>query len=383
MRIAIVTQPYYPQNGGVSEHVHHSAIELRRLGHEVDVVTSRFRTQRDSAEGVLRIGRNVLLPHLGALANVNAGLRLSRDMDRIYRRSDYDVVHVHEPLSPTLPLVAIDRAPRDAVVVGTFHASDQRGVGYRIARPFLRRYSERLDGRIAVSHAARRFVARFFDEDYRVIPNGVDPGRFHPRITPLEGLAGDRPTVLFVGRFYPRKGVPILFRALPAIAERVPGVRLLVVGGGFLEPWYRWLAQKAPADVVFLGELSAKDIPRAYRAADVFVAPSTGQESFGIVHLEAMACGVPIVASDIDGYREVLDAGRDALLFPNRDAGALADAVARVLLEPRLARTLATNGRAKAERHAWSGIARQLEAYYLDLLDRKHAERKTRIRLAS
>src|SRR6185436_7089899 len=103
VRIAVVTQPYYPQNGGVSEHVHHTAIELRRLGHEVDVVTSRFPTHRENADGVLRVGRNVLLPHLGALANVNAGLRLSRDMDRIYRRSDYDVVHVHEPLSPTLP----------------------------------------------------------------------------------------------------------------------------------------------------------------------------------------------------------------------------------------------------------------------------------------
>jgi phosphatidylinositol alpha-mannosyltransferase len=158
---------------------------------------------------------------------------------------------------------------------------------------------------------------------------------------------------------------------------------LLVVGGGFLESYYRWLARRTPAEVVFLGELSARDIPRAYRAADVFVAPSTGQESFGIVHLEAMACGVPIVASDIDGYREVLDAGREALLFPNRDHRALADAVVRILTEPRLARTMAANGRAKAERHAWSGIARQLEAYYFDLLDRKHAERKPRIRLAS
>lgn len=383
MRIAVVTQPYYPQNGGVSEHVHHTAIELRRLGHEVDVVTSRFSTHRESVEGVVRIGRNVLLPHLGALANVNAGLSLSRDMDRIFRRSEYDVVHVHEPLSPTLPLVAIDRAPRDAVVVGTFHASAPRGVGYRIARPFLRRYSERLDGRIAVSHAARRFVSRYFDEDYRVIPNGVDPTRFHPRIAPLEDVAVDQPTILFVGRFYPRKGVPILFRALPRIAERIPDVRLLIVGGGLLDPWYRWLARNAPVDVRFLGELSSRDIPRAYRSADVFVAPSTGQESFGIVHLEAMACGVPIVASDIDGYREVLDAGRDALLFPNRDARALADAVVRVLTEPRLARSMAANGRAKAERHAWSGIARALEAFYLDLIDRKHAGRKTRIRLAS
>lgn len=383
MRIALVTQPYYPQNGGVSEAVHHTALELRRLGHEVDVVTSRFRTHRESADGVLRIGRNILLPHLGALANVNAGLTLRRDMDRIYRRGEYDVVHVHEPLSPTLPLVAIERAPADAVVVGTFHASSRRGVGYRVARPFLRRYSERLDGRIAVSHAARRFVSRYFDEDYKVVPNGVDPARFHPRVPPLDGMESDRPTLLFVGRFVPRKGGQILFKALPRIRERIPDVRVLVVGDGPLEGWYRTLARASGAEVRFLGSLPAREIPRAYRTADLFVAPSTGQESFGIVHLEAMACGVPIVASDIEGYREVLDAGREAVLFPNRDPAALADAAVRVLQEPRLARSMAAAGRAKAERHAWSGIARELEALYLDLVDRKHAARRARIRLAS
>jgi phosphatidylinositol alpha-mannosyltransferase len=163
----------------------------------------------------------------------------------------------------------------------------------------------------------------------------------------------------------------------------VAGVRLLIVGGGPLEPWYRQLARRAPCETRFLGELSAEDMPRAYRSADVFVAPSTGQESFGIVHLEAMACGVPIVASDIEGYRELLDAGGEALLFPNRDADALADAVVRVLTDQRLSRSMAALGRAKAERHAWSGIARQIEDFYLDVLDRKHAERVTRIRLAS
>jgi phosphatidylinositol alpha-mannosyltransferase len=383
VRIALVTQPYYPQAGGVSEHVHHTAIELRRLGHDVDIVTSRFRSHRESADGVLRIGRNILLPHLGAMANVNAGWKLGSDMDRIYDRGDYEVVHVHEPLSPTLPLVAIERAPEQTAVVGTFHASAPRGVAYRLGRPLLRRYSRRLDGRVAVSHAARRFASRYFPEDYRVIPNGVDPARFHPRVAPLEGLGPERPTILFVGRFYPRKGAQILFRALPRIAARIPDVRLLVVGGGPLEPWYRQLARRAPCDVRFLGELPARDMPRAYRSADVFVAPSTGQESFGIVHLEAMACAVPIVASDIEGYRELLDRGAEALLFPNRDATSLADAVVRVLTDHRLARSMAALGRAKAERHAWSSIARELEGFYLDVLDRKHMERAIRIRLAS
>ncbi len=378
MRIAIVTQPYYPQNGGVSENVHYTARELRGLGHEVDIITSRFRTERQSQNGVRRIGHNILLPHLGAFANVNAGFRLGREMERIYGSADYDVVHVQEPLSPTLPLVAIERAPENAVVVGTFHASSPQAVGYRLARPFLQRHSQRLDGRIAVSQAARRFIARYFDEEYRIIPNGVDPGRFHPGVDPLQDYGSDRPTILFVGRFYPRKGLPILLSALPRIASRIPRLRVLVVGGGPLGPWFRFLARSAPCEIRFLGELDAGEIPRAYRTADVFAAPSTGQESFGIVHLEAMASGVPIVASDIEGYREILDSGREAILFPNRDPVALADAVIRVLTDPLLSRSMALAGREKALRFSWATVARELETYFFDLLDRKQ-----RIRLAS
>ncbi len=378
MRIAVVTQPYYPQNGGVSEHVHHTAKELRALGHDVDVVTSRFLRARDSGEGVHRIGWNVLLPHLGALANVNAGPNLGRDVERIYREADYDVVHIHEPLSPTLPLVAIERAPRHAAVVGTFHASSPRGTGYRIAKRFLRRYSERLDARVAVSGAARRFVTQFFDDEYAIIPNGVDPERFHPDREPLAGLDTGAPTILFVGRFYRRKGLPILLSALPSIAERVPGVRVLVVGDGPQAPWVRLLARRAPCEVRFLGELEHDDIPRAYRTADVFVAPSTGSESFGIVHLEAMASGVPIVASDIEGYAEILDPGREALLFPNRNVQGLADSVVRVLTDSLLARSMGAAGREKSMRFAWTRIARDLESLFFDVLDRKQ-----KIRMAS
>jgi phosphatidylinositol alpha-mannosyltransferase len=378
VRIATVTQPYYPQNGGVSENVHHTALELRRLGHDVDVITSRFRTAPDSVDGVHRVGRNILVPHLGAFANVNAGLHLSRDVQELFARHEYDVIHVHEPMSPTLPLVAIEEAPVHAAVVGTFHASSQRGVAYRVGRRFLRRFFDRIDGHIAVSRAARRFVLRYFDEDYRVVPNGIDPERFHPDVEPLDGFASDRPTILFVGRFYRRKGFPVLLSALPRIAAAVPDVRVLVVGSGPLGSWYRTLARRAPCEVTFLGELSAADIPRAYRAADVFVAPSTGQESFGIIHLEAMASAVPIVASDIEGYREVLDPGREALLFPNRDAELLGSSVVQILRDPALARTMGAVGREKAERYSWAGIARQLEAMYLELIDRKQ-----RIRLAS
>jgi phosphatidylinositol alpha-mannosyltransferase len=371
VRIAVVTQPYYPQAGGVSEHVHHTATEFRRLGHEVDVITSRFPGHEDDSPGVFRLGRNVLVPHLGAFSNVNADPGVRRDLERILRRNEYDVVHVHEPLSPTLPLAAIAGAPEETAVAGTFHASASRGIAYCVFKRILRRYAQRLDARIAVSRAARQFVSRYIGGRYEVIPNGVDPARFHPKNPPIEGLDRDRPTILFVGRFYPRKGFHVLLAALPRIVARVPDVRVLVVGEGPLGPWYRAQAKRAPCEIAFLGELSTRDLPRAYRSADVFVAPSTGQESFGIVHLEAMASACPIVGSDIDGYREILDSGKEALLFRNGDAGALADATVRVLEDPRLARDMGAHGRKKAERYAWPGIVRELESLFLNLQRRE------------
>jgi phosphatidylinositol alpha-mannosyltransferase len=371
LRIAIVTQAYYPQKGGVSEHVHHTAVELRKLGHATDVITSRFGSEKGGTDGVLRVGNNILVPCLGAFANMNAGPRLAREIGSIFHRNEYDVVHVHEPLCPTLPWIAVEHAPEEAVVAGTFHSFSPRAWGYRVFRPFLRRYAHRLDARIAVSLAASRCVSRCFEHRYQIIPNGVDPQRFRPGLGPLEAHESDRPTILFVGRFYPRKGIPVLFTALSRIVERVPNVRVLVVGGGPLGPWYRSLARRTPCEIRFLGELSAEEIPLAYHTADVLVAPSTGQESFGIVHLEAMASGIPIVASDIEGYREILDHGREALLFSNRDPASLAQAVIRVLTDRPLARAMGATGVEKARRYSWSRITREIEGLYLELLDRK------------
>ncbi|MBZ0268740.1 glycosyltransferase family 4 protein [bacterium] len=416
MRIAVVTQPYYPNIGGITEHVHHTAMELRRLGHEVDVITSRVvrggdpgtpdmngaaatngtngsngaadtnganGNGIDGTAGLHRIGRNVQLPHFGGFSSVCAGWNLRGDLDRIFRAREFDVIHIHQPLVPTLPLAAVERAPADAAVVGTFHAAGPRSLGYRVARPVLQRFAERIDARIAVSGAARRFASQYFPGHYRLIPNGVDTERFHPRGPRLPQADASRPTLLFVGRFYRRKGLPVLLRAMPAIAREIPGVRLLVVGEGPHGPSYRRLARRLDVPVEFLGELPVSALPAAYRTADAFVAPSTDRESFGVIHLEAMASGTPIIASDIEGYRELLDGEREARLFPNRNADALAATAIAVLRDERTRHAMAAAGRAKAERYSWPGIARTLEALYFDLLDRRTTSGDARIRLAS
>lgn len=384
MRIGVVSQPYYPTNGGISEHVHHTALELRRRGHEVDVITSRrSRSAAPDGVGVHRIGRNVQLPHFGGFSSVCAGWNLRGELDRVFRAREFDVIHVHQPLTPTLPMAAVERAPAGTVVVGTFHAAGPHSYGYRIWRPVLERYASRLDCRLAVSQAARSFASGYFPGEYQVLPNGVDPDRFHPRNPPLEGRASGRPTILFVGRFYRRKGLPVLLGALPAIVKEIPDVRLLVVGDGPHAAEYRRMAEPFARHVEFVGELDRAEVPRAYRTADVFVAPSTDRESFGVIHLEAMASAVPIVASDIEGYRELLDPGREALLFPNRDESALAAAVVRVLRDAALRKSMGSAGRAKAERFSWSGIACELETRYDELLARRPATAEPRIRLAS
>ncbi|MDP6802334.1 MAG: glycosyltransferase family 4 protein [Gemmatimonadota bacterium] len=370
MRIAIVAQPYYPQNGGITENVHHTALELRERGHEVDIITSRFRGHEHSTPGVHRVGRNVLVPHLGAFSNMNADPRLRPQVARIYRDHSFDVIHVHTPLSPTLPLVAIREAPAGVPVVGTFHASAPASAGYRAFRPWLNSFATRLNARIAVSQSARRFARHYFPGEYRIVPNGVDPTRFRPGLPPIEGITQGPPTILLVGRFYPRKGVPVLLRALPRIAREIPGLRVLIVGDGPLGAWYRSRATRLPCEVRFLGELSTTQIPRAYAAADLFVAPATRNESFGIVHLEAMASGVPIVASRIEGYAETLDHGREALLFRPSDSDDLAQAAIAVLQNPERARSMAQHGRTKAARMSWARIALELESLYLEQLSR-------------
>uniref|UniRef100_A0A832I013 Glycosyltransferase family 1 protein n=1 Tax=Eiseniibacteriota bacterium TaxID=2212470 RepID=A0A832I013_UNCEI len=373
MRIGIVSQSYYPRFGGVTEHVHHTAAELQRRGHAVVIVTSRFRDgNTDHGVPVERVGHNVLVPFNRAFVDFTVGFGLKGQLERLFRRYDFDVLHVHCPLAPTLPLMAIERAP--CPVAGTFHSTGGRSLLQDAFRGPLRRRVERLDARIAVSETARASAELYFPGDYVIVPNGVDVDRFHPSVAPFEEWRDpERVNVLFVGRLDPRKGVHVLLAAWPEVVARTGGrVRLLIVGDSYLRP--RFEAAVPPAmrpHVRFLGHVPIRDLPRWYATGDIFVSPATGNESFGIVLVEAMAAGRPVVCSDIPGYRCVVTPGRDGVCVRPGDPAALARALAALVDDPERRAALAARGRQRALEFAWPRVTDRIEAVYRSIAGRR------------
>jgi phosphatidylinositol alpha-mannosyltransferase len=372
VKIGIVTQSYYPRYGGVTEHVHHTAVELRRRGHEVRIITSHFRRGETSADGVVRIGHNLLIPFNGAFVDLAVGLRLGGQLRELLAEGEFDLLHTHAPLVPTLPLMAIQAA--ECPQVGTFHTTAGRSRVLEWARPYLAPVVEKLDARIAVSATARDFVAQYFPGEYDVIPNGVDVERFRPDVPPIaEYREEGRVNLLFVGRLDPRKGVHHLIAAMPRVIERTRGrVRLLIVGDSYLRS--KLEASVAPAArpyVTFLGHVPSADLPRWYATGDIFVSPASGNESFGIVLVEAMASGRAVVASDIPGYRSVITPGVNAVAVAPGDVGALAAAIADLANDPDRRQALGLEGRARALEFSWACVTDRIEAVYRRVLQRR------------
>lgn len=375
MRIGIVSQSYYPRYGGVTEHVHALAVELRRRGHEVTILTSRFRSgEGGHAGGVRRIGYNILIPFNRAFVDFTVGWALKGQLRRAIRELDLDVVHVHCPTAPTLPVFAVQVCDRP--VVGTFHSTGGRTALQDFFQPVLSRVTARLDGRIAVSETAKATAELYYPGRYDVIPNGVDVERFHPLTAPFPqwrdpGVVN----ILFVGRLDPRKGVSDLIAAMPEVLERTDGrSRLLVVGDSYLRPQIEaQVSSAARRHVRFLGHVPGADLPRWYATGDVFCSPATGNESFGIVLAEAMAAGRAVACSDIPGYRCVVTPGRDAACFPPGDVRALARTLAQLVDDPERRGRLAEAGRRRALDFAWPRVVDRIEAVYREAVGHRRA----------
>jgi len=379
MKLALVSPYDFAYPGGVTEHVAHLAEQFRRRDHEVHIIApSSDEDDEPAATGdalVHRIGRVVSIPANGSVARITLSLRAYLQTKRLLQAENFDLIHLHEPMMPALPLTVLRHS--NTTNIGTFHAFRQTPLAYFYGKPIVQPFFRKLHGHITVSTAARDFVGEYFPADYAVIPNGIDFDRFFEPRPPLPELADGRPTVLFVGRLEKRKGLRFLLRAWPRVLEQVPDARLVVVGRGRpLEGYRRFAARQgwSPTDVVFAGYVSSEDLPRYYQSADVFCAPNTGQESFGIVLLEAMAAGAPIVASDIAGYRDVITHGDQGLLVKPQDPEALADALNRLLTEPERRATMRVHGQATARRYDWPRIAGEVLSYYLDVLERRADE---------
>lgn len=363
MRIGIVTPVFHPYPGGVTEHVYSTYLELSRLGHEVRIVTTRFGSGESPVEEhVIRVGRSVSVPANGSMCPVACSPNMSERVRDVFRSERFDLVHVHEPFMPFLSLSAIDVA--EVPVVGTFHASNESGLGYRVFGRTLEPRFAKLDARICVSRAARESVEPHFGGSYRIVPNGVDVERFS-LADPIDDLRDGSFNILFVGRMEPRKGAKYLFRAAPEILSRIPNARLTVVGSGPLSRYYRsFLPSECGDRVDFVGRVSGSTLARHFATADVYCSPATGGESFGIVLLEAMAGGAAVVASDIVGYRDVVRHGETGLLVEPRSPREIASAIAALSENEVLRRRLVEKARSEVVRYAWDRVTEEILDVY-------------------
>jgi phosphatidylinositol alpha-mannosyltransferase len=312
-------------------------------------------------DGVTIAGRAVRIPYQGTVAPICFTPGSIARIGGALRAFRPDVVHVHEPLSPSTGMFATLRSP--APVVGTFHAFSEKSRLVQLASPLLRIVWRRLAERVAVSNAAASFLdARFGGgSDTRIVPNGVDVELFADA-QPANLPRGRR--ILWVGRLDKQKGFPVAVRAFAALATRLPDVHLVVAGDGAERDAVAELSPEVRERVVMLGAVANEQLPPYFAASEVFIAPALGQESFGIVLVEAMAAGLPVVASRIPGYDEVIRDGVDGVLVPSNDPRALADEAERVLGDPALSGRLAEAGRARAAEFSWDHVTDRLEDVY-------------------
>ena len=358
MKVGIVCPYSLDVPGGVQNHVKDLAEALIALGHDVSVLAP---SESDHLPAyVVPAGRAVAVPYNGSVARMSFGPVAAARVRRWLHDGGFDVVHIHEPTSPSLGLLTCWAA--SGPIVATFHTSNPRSRAMIAAYSILQAALEKISARIAVSEYARRTLVEHLGGDAVVIPNGVDVD-FFARAKPKEEWQGD--TIGFIGRIdEPRKGLPVLMKALPRILAERPQARLLVAGRGDEEEAVESLPAELRPRVEFLGMVSDVDKARFLRSVDLYVAPNTGGESFGIILVEAMSAGAPVLASDLDAFAQVLDQGAAGELFANEDSDALAEAALRLLGDPERRAELRERGSAHVRRFDWSTVGADILSVY-------------------
>ncbi|WP_052669737.1 glycosyltransferase family 4 protein [Nitriliruptor alkaliphilus] len=366
MRVALVSPYALTVPGGVQAHVTALAAALRRDQHEVVVIGPGDARAGRTGELTVGVGRPFAVPFNGSVAPIALWPLAARSTRRAIAAVEPDVIHVHEPLVPWVGLAAATTS--SAPVIGTFHAWSDSSRLYRTARPVARRIAEGLAVRLAVSEAAAGYHAGALGlptSRFRLVPNGVDVARFADAEPFADLVDPARPALLFVGRLERRKGLEPLVRAFTRLKTDRPELRLIVVGDGpERERCEGLLPAGLRSDVRFLGRVDHDDLPRYYASCDLAIQPSLGGESFGIVLLEAMAAGKPLVASDIPGYRTVASDGRQGRLVAPNDPAALATAIGALLDNPALRTAMADDGRRTVAEYDWSRVAARVADVY-------------------
>lgn len=362
MRIGMVCPYSFDVHGGVQAHVLQLAEVFLAGGHQVSVLAPA------SADASTRLpdfvvsgGRAVPIPYNGSVARLRFGPATHRKVKRWLQQGEFDVLHLHEPNAPSVSMLALMIA--EGPIVATFHTSTTKSLTLSVFQGMLRPLNEKIVGRIAVSDLARRWQMEALGSDAVEIPNGVPVSEFASAPL-LEGYPRPGRSVLFLGRFdEPRKGMAVLLAALPRLVAEFPDVEVLVVGRGDEQE----LAEQAgacAANLRFLGAVDDATKASALRSADVYCAPNTGGESFGIVLVEAMAAGTAVVASDLDAFRRVLNDGEAGRLVPVDDPDALATSLIELLGDDRARQRYVAAASAAVQRYDWSVVAGEIMRVY-------------------
>jgi phosphatidylinositol alpha-mannosyltransferase len=364
VKIAQVTPYDFHHPGGVSEHIGQLRNEFTKLGHEVVVLAPRSKSGGlEVSDGFYGIGRTVSIPGNGSRVRLTFDVTLYAAVKELMRKEQFDVVHFHEPLTPVLPYMVLLNSK--SVNVATFHAARDTNPWYATFKPYMSFVLGRVDAKICVSEPARENIVEHFDGPFQIVPNGIDVSRYNGGVERFPWANDGRPRILFVGRFdETRKGFKYLLRAMPLVRQQFPGARLVVVGTGDRDKFDSTIEREQIQGVDFVGFVPREELPRYYASCDIFCAPSIARESFGIVLLEAMASGKPVVATSIPGYESVMTNQREGLMVEPKNPSALAVALVRLLADRDLRCKLAANGRATAETYAWPKVAQRVLDVY-------------------
>ncbi len=378
MRIGIVSPFFYPCYGGITEHVFHQYRDFKALGHAVRIITPFSGEGGPSVgEDLIRIGRSFPFFSNGSVTRLSFTFG-SRRIRTILAHEKFDILHFHQPLFCPLNLRILKTAHMLRVrggklkLVGTFHASGGRGAQalLRLSRKLFAPSMARLDARIAVSKSALEFHRTIFPGSYHVVPNGVDVERFAGETRTIPAFMDGRLNILFVGRPEPRKGVRHLLKSLellPNFTSRE--CRLILVGDGPFRAYYQQLVSPAMRDrIVFVGKVPYADIPAHFRSAHLFCSPAGYGESFGIVLLEAMAAGLPIVAGDNDGYRQIIKSNVNGLLIDPNDPAAIAQGVAHLANSECERIRLSQQNQKDCAKFGWNRVFAKIENIYAGLI---------------
>ncbi len=364
-KIAIVTPYYYPLYGGVQEYVYHLKKEYKKMGHFVKIITGDFGGKSKDEEDVIRIGKGFPFLINGSTGRIIL-IRKGEKVREILNKYNFDIIHIQEPFVPFLSHDIIKHSK--AVNFGTFHANFESNIYYKISRFFLMPLWEKLHGKIAVSPSAKSSITKYFKGEIEIIPNGVDINRFSPKNPKILKYADNKINILFTGRIEKRKGLIYLLQAFKLLKQKYSNIRLIIVGKGpLLKKYIDFVSKNSIPDIHFEGFVSISDLPKYYSTAHIFCSPALFGESFGIVLLEAMAAGLPVVAFNISGYNDVVANLEDGLLSIPRDIHDLYEKLELLISHPALMKELGRRGRIKAKRFTWENIAKRNIKFYNEI----------------